>query len=438
MFRALEKLSDLRGNAVARMEDTLPTPTGQRALWVFVSTIGELNATGPFLRELHAKLNHLKLVLITDHEHYRGPYLAQYPDAAVYVTHGHSRDARHLARHLPPAMLVVAEIPGLPSDAPCRFSYAFPRIAKKHGAPVCLVNGWLYHYQPACRMDDIENRLFRRDYIRLFDVICVQNEDVRNALIASGAEAGRVAVTGNIKFDAMRRADWTPSQARSPTMLTALVTSGRPTVVAGCVTDHAEQHRVLDAFSELRTQHPNALLVLAPRHPEVREHMVALQGFLAERGLTGAFRSRIDDARLPDATACLVLDTIGELMDFYAAATVAYVGVDHNILEPLSFEKPVTIAPGWNKTYPSYPVYQAMLKSGGVLEIDTGEALGTAWFSLIDDPVNIAHRHDLARQALTRASGATGRCMSAMRSLIDRLSEKRSNRPSRVDAHQRS
>lgn len=414
LFRSLEKLSDLRGNEVTTGADSLPSTSARRALWVFVSTVGELNAIGPFLRALHTNLTHLKLVLITDHDHYRTPYLAQYPDAIVFVTGGHGEDAQHLARQLPPDLLVVAEIPCLPSDAPCRFSYAFMRRAKENGAVVALVNGWLYRYQPGCRMDRVESWLFGRDYLRMFDIACVQNEEVRDYLIAAGASPDRLFVTGNIKFDAIQRPNWAPNQARSPNMLTSLLGSGRPTVVAGCVTDYAEQQRVVAAFTDLRARYPDALLVVAPRHPEVHEHMVALEGFLAARGLTGQFRSRMGDTPLPETTSCLVLDTIGELKDFYAASTLAYVGVDHNILEPLSFAKPVVIGPGWEKTYPSYPVYQAMLASRGVVQIDDGESLGTAWISLIDDSDAISRQHDRAGEALALAVGATKRCLDAL------------------------
>jgi len=48
IFRALEKLSDLRGNTVMETANNLPPPCGQRALWYLVSTIGELNAINPF------------------------------------------------------------------------------------------------------------------------------------------------------------------------------------------------------------------------------------------------------------------------------------------------------------------------------------------------------------------------------------------------------
>src|SRR6185312_3116978 len=144
-FRFLERLSDLRGNVAA---DRTPAPTlpahPEEALWVFASTIGELNATDTFLRQLVDRLPWLRLVLITDHPHYRESYLARYPEAIVHVTLGHSDDARMLAAHYPPRMLVVAEIPCLPSDAPCRFSFAFVFEAKRRRAPAILINGWLY------------------------------------------------------------------------------------------------------------------------------------------------------------------------------------------------------------------------------------------------------------------------------------------------------
>jgi 3-deoxy-D-manno-octulosonic-acid transferase len=422
IFRTLEKLGDLRGNKLQAAANTFPVH--QDALWVFVSTIGELNAINPFLRTLLERLKPLKLVLITDHEHYRAPYLVQYPDATVFVTMGHSSDARQLASHLPPAMLLVAEIPCQPSDAPCRFSYAFMRTAKQHHAIVCLINGWLYHYTPPCRMDAIEKRLFMRDYIRMFDVACVQTDDVCQSLIRAGASTDRVVVTGNIKFDALQRTDWSPDQARSPVFLNTLIASNRPIIVAGCVTDHKEQHLVLDAFVRLHDKYPQAFLVLAPRHPEVQEHMVALESFLAVRGLRGQFRSRIQDVPPGQEIQCLVLDTIGELKDFYAASTIAYVGRNHNILEPLAFGKPVILSPGWEPTYPSYPVYQAMLEAKGVLQIDDTMSLGDTWLALLDTPGKSDMLERDLKNALDNATGASARCTEAIMPYVMRASKK--------------
>lgn len=408
-FRALEALSDLRGNAAAGHLEVTPAERPTEALWVFVSTIGELNAIEPLLRSIVAQLPALKLVLITDHPHYRDGFVARYPAAEVCVTRGHSTDAQTLARHYPPRLLVVAEIPCWPSDAPCRFSFAFLREAKRRGAWLALVNAWLYHYTPASRMDHLERRWFQSAYVRAFDAICVQTPETRAHLLKAGAEPDRVAVTGNIKFDAMQRTHWSASQARSPVMLGSLLGAGRPTIVAGCVTNYPEQELLLDAFAALRAQHPDALLVLAPRHPEVTERMQVLRDYLVHRSLAHVFKSQTGDQALPDGVACLVLDTMGELRDFYAAATVSHVGVDHNVLEPLSFGKPVTVVTGWDTTYPSYPVYRMLMDARALQEVTTPATLLACWQSSLDDPAGYRSRIASIESTLATAQGAVAR-----------------------------
>lgn len=418
LFRLLERLSDIRGNSIAGHLELKPLEQPLQSLWVFVSTIGELNAIDPLLREIIIRLPQLKLVLITDHPHYRESYLARYPTAEVCVTRGHGTDAETLAKHYPPELLVVAEIPCWPTDAPCRFSFAFLLQAKRAGAITTLVNGWLYHYQPPSRMDAIERQLFQRDYLRAFDAIGAQTEETRQNLLAAGADPKRVMVTGNIKFDAMQQMDWSPVNARSPVMLSALIESVRPVIVTGCITNYAEQEMVLDAFVTIREQHPDALLILAPRHPEVVERMQMLRRFLEQRKLPAVFKSTLTDVPIPNPIACLVLDTMGELRDFYAAATVTHVGVDHNVLEPLGFGKPVTVGQGWNSTYPSYPVYRALMNSHALLAADDAGLLSSHWLELLDQPERYQERMIATTKTLNDLRGAVARHLAQLEPML--------------------
>lgn len=422
MFHLLERLSDLRGNVAAGVLEVPKPEAAATALWVFVSTIGELNAIEPFLMQLASRLGHLKLVLITDHPHYRSNYETRYPNAVVCVTHGHGDDARALALDYPPRLLVVAEIPCLPSDAPCRFSFAFVLEAKRRGAVAAVVNGWLYHYAPSCRMDSIERRLFQRAYLQAFDVICVQTESTREKLISVGATAQRVIVTGNIKFDAMERGDWNPAQAHSPRILGAMIGSGRTIIVAGCVTDFAEQTIVLDAFLSVRMLHPDALLVIAPRHPEVKERMRTLQQMLLQRKFHTCFRSDVLDTPIGDEIDCLVLDTTGDLRDFYAAATVAHVGVDHNVLEPLAFGKPVSVMPGWQSIYPSYPVYRMMMDQEALFGASNAVELSQLWTTWITQAKDGGTHLSRVQAALECARGAVDRHFNALAQCLQLIS----------------
>ena len=409
LFRLLERLSDLRGNSAAGHLELTQPDRPLESLWVFVSTIGELNAIDPLLREIIERVPQLKLVLITDHSHYRDSYLARYPEAEVCVTRGHATDATALARHYPAQLLVVAEIPCWPSDAPCRFSFAFLLEAKRAGAATLLVNAWLYHYTPPSRMDVIERRLFQRDYLRMFDAIGAQTEEMRQHLLTAGADPKRIIVTGNIKFDAMRQPNWSPAIARSPAMLGALIASARPVIVAGCITNFAEQETVLDAFVAVRGSYPAALLIFAPRHPEVSEYMQTLRESLEQRKLPAVFRSTMSDVPISAQSPCLVLDTMGELRDFYAAATVAHVGVDHNVLEPLGFGKPVSVRPGWDITYPSYPVYRTLIVAKVLFEADKSGPLAAHWRQVLERSSQCLENIFATGNTLTSLRGAVGR-----------------------------
>lgn len=423
LFRLLERLSALKGRGgaqadAARRNPDPPFGAGEASAWVFVSTIGELNAIEPFLRPFLDELSPLPVTLLTDRRIYRDSYLAKYPDAYVYEIDGTSADIERLVALTPPRLLLIAEIPCLLSDAPGRFPFATVHAAKRAGAHVALVNGWLYGYAPPSRLDAIERRLLGRDYLRLMDVVTVQTDEVRDRLVREGADPARVHVTGNTKFDAVTWQDWTPAGKRSEAILRGIVEGGRPCVVAGCVTDFADQVMVLDAFGEVLPQVPNALLVLAPRHPENREMMAGLADALRERSLRSVCRSAIADAALGPGVQVLILDTMGELKDFYGASTVSYVGRDHNILEPLAFGKPVTISPGWEAKFPSYSIYLLLRDTEAVRELSSPTEHAQQWVAELRSSAAPVRSDMSIEGTVTKLRGASARNVRLVRAIL--------------------
>lgn len=422
LFRALERVAEFRGRLRRPAEDVPPPSNpappfdvGTESAWIFVSTIGELNAIEPFLRLFVAEVRPTPITLITDRRIYRESYRAKYPEAYVYEIDGTIADVKRLLRLTRPKLMLIAEIPCLLSDAPCRFPFAMVYEAKSRGVPVCLVNGWLYGDSPGSQLDAIECRLFYRDYVRLMDLITVQTEEVRRRMIEVGADPDRVVVTGNTKFDAVRFEQWSPKGTQSESILRSIAESGRPCVVAGCVTEYGDQVMILEAFKRILARLPNSLLVLAPRHPEKKDRMAALENVIGKYGLRYAFRTRIPDASLEPSLQCLVLNTMGELKDFYGIATVAYVGRDHNILEPLSLFKPVTISPGWEPRFPSYPVYCALVQSGAVKEVPDADGLGAIWYRLLSATRQPEAHITEVRKAIEPMRGASRRNLALLR-----------------------
>ena len=346
--------------------ENLPNNFKVKYLWVFASTIGELHAIQTLLNKL-LESEYDALVILTDHPYYIEAFLKAYPNAIV-IDHGILGSVENEIDRYLPSLFLLAEIPCVLFDAPCRFSYRVLYGLKKRQVPVVVVNGWLYNEKPSCRMDAIEYRVFRQDYLTSIDLFLVQNAEVKEQLIRFGVCSKKVSVTGNTKFDAL--ADENPSV---PLLLRPIINkiqeSNRPCIVAGCITNVSEQELVLDAFVEVHNKIPSAFLIIAPRHPENGERMEILSNLLMSRKLKSVWRSTLYLNEVKEASV-LVLDTIGELRHFYGASTVSYVGLNHNILEPLGYKKKVIVTGGWEKAYPSYLVYYELCKQGLITEIN--------------------------------------------------------------------
>ncbi|WP_078118031.1 3-deoxy-D-manno-octulosonic acid transferase [Thiosocius teredinicola] len=413
LFRLLETLSKQPSVGDNRNDDILSPGGARPAVWVFASTIGELNAVAPFLKRLTATLQDTALVFISDHEHYRDTYLGKYPQAYFFSSKGATADALRLAQAFPPRQLYIAEIPCLLSDAPCRFSYAFLRTAKQHNAKISIINGWLYEQAPTCRLDAWERRLLLSDYLAHIDHACVQTPHVAERMVSAGMAPARIVVTGNMKFDAIDKQGWSAGKTRSPIMLGTLLASARPVLVAGCLKKPPEQAMIIEAFLHTLQSSPQTLLVVAHRHPEVPGNIERLSSALDEAGIGHVRRSKAGDAPVPPETQCLILDTMGELRDFYAAATIAHVGADHNLLEPLGFDKPVTTVSTWHAGFPNYPVFEMMKEVDGIVTVADAEQLGTTWAEWLGDPASLRKQQQRIQQVLLDAAGATQRTAEA-------------------------
>ena len=412
LFALLQRAAHWRAGEPA---DTItPPPQPRTALWVFATTIGELNAIAAYVDALRRRCEGLQLVLISDRALYRQAYLTRYPDAVVHICSGDPRAPLRLAQHYPPQFLVLAEIPCQPADAPCRFSIGYLLSARAQGARLALVNAWFYDGVPSCRIDALEQRWFAADYLPLFDALGAQTEAVHARLLVSGAAPSSTGITGNLKFDALlARPEPADLALRSP-LLADLLASTRPILVAGCVTSFEEQALLLDAFVRLRQARPDALLVLAPRHPELSDRMKRLREFLDQRGLSQQHRSMLALQRVDARTACLVLDTVGELRDFYAAADLAHVGVNHNALEPLSFNKPVTVIPGWLPDFGSYSIYLLLMERACLYQLSSAEALAQQWLRCLSDGEWRAREMARIAAALHDLGGATERNLALL------------------------
>jgi 3-deoxy-D-manno-octulosonic-acid transferase len=231
--------------------------------------------------------------------------------------------------------------------------------------------------------------------------------------VALGVPVERVTVAGNLKFDRTIPAE-TRARGRQ---LRALLGAARPVWVAGS-THPVEQPVLLEAHRQLLARQPQALLVLAPRHPprfEEAASQLAKQGWRFHRRSSQTH----GDALAADCQV-LLLDTLGELLDFYAAGDVAFVGGSlaplggHNLLEPAALGLPV-LAGAHQSNSPE--VARALGEAGALGIVADAGQLATRLQGLLASEALRRTQAERASAALESHRGALGRLLT----LIDAL-----------------
>ena len=239
----------------------------------------------------------------------------------------------------------------------------FLRALASRGVPSMIANGRIS--DRSFKRYRLVRPLVARMLARI-TVFAMQSEEDARRIIALGAPAERVVVTGNLKTDlvpAPSRTDWEALLDLGPDVLLWIAGS----------THRGEETAVLDVFERLRPQFPALRLVLAPRHPE---RAAEVERLIAERGLRPIRRTALGPGGAA-RDAAVILDTVGELADLYRLAAVVFVGGSlvpaggHNMLEPALRKKAVLYGPHATNFRDS----AALLESAGasVVVADAGD-----------------------------------------------------------------
>jgi len=232
---------------------------------------------------------------------------------------------------------------------------------------------------------------------------------------ALGLPASRVRVAGNLKH--ARRQGGDPAGERRQAAIRERLRAGdgRKVLIAGSVRG-AESDLVLEAFRRLREIEPALLLVLAPRHPE-RFDPGKLNSW------QGAWvRWSAAPRDIGPGTAVVVLDTLGELADFYAAADVACVGGTwgdrggHNLLEPAYHGVPVVFGPDIRHVEDEG---RALLAAGGGFLAGDAAAIFERCRMLLADRSARAAAGSRALAVATTFSGAVETVARAAQEILD-------------------
>jgi len=374
---------------------------GDRSVWIHAVSIGEVLAARPLVPVLRERYPGHRIFLSTTTM--TGNAVAKKSvrgvDGLFYAPLDFPHPVRRALEVLNPSLLVLVETELWPN---------LVHEAKRRGARIALVNGRI---SPRSFPRYRRVRRFLSPLFSEIDLFLMQGDVHAERVRALGAPEDRVRVTGNLKFDAVE-------PGRLPERLARLLQGGepRPLWVAGS-TVGGEEELVLSAFHRVRERIPQARLLVAPRHPErfsLVPPLVEAAGFRCLR------RSSLDPAAWRDGEV-LLLDTLGELAQVYALASVVFVGGSlvpsggHNILEPAVAGKAVVVGPHMENFQ---EIADQFRSESAMVQVSSPDELAREVSALLLDDERRRGLGERARELVGRNRGAVSRTVDALSSLL--------------------
>ncbi len=369
-------------------------------IWIHAVSVGEVVASSEIVKALQQKFpSHRILISTTTSTGQKLAALRFGADNVFYFPLDFAFAIRPYLEVLRPELVVVAETEFWPN---------FLRLAKRSGARIAVIN---------CRISDRSlpgYKRLRSWFPRLLektlenvDLFLAQTEEDARRLVEIGAAESKVTVVGNLKFDV--------APPPSPAILESLRESFRyseaqPVLVCGSTLD-GEEGPLLSAFRNILANHPKAVMMLAPRHPERFAEVAAL---VEQLGFRMWRRSLWSGEALTGGV--FLVDSIGELAALYSLATVAFVGGSlvprggHNILEPALYGVPMVTG----DHYENFRDIVNFFAKRNAVRIVTVADMPLVFMELIENGVERTRLGRNAREAFESQRGATARTISAL------------------------
>lgn len=292
----------------------------------------------------------------------------------------------------------------------------FIEACSKRGIPVAVVNGRLS--ARSFKRYRIVKGLIRNSFASLSAVGC-QTQAYAQRFIDLGTPADRVHVLDTMKWDTARIEDHVDG---ADALATAMgLNRDKPIVVAGSTApgEHALLTRAIKLWPA------DTQLVMVPRKPEWFDQ-AAQEAEQAYEQLHGSQAHCIrrshhpgDSPRQLDDKRLFLIDTMGELRQAYALATVAVVGrsfvklFGSDMIEPISLGKPTVIGPNYSDFADTI---SALLAGDGIC---VAEDPGPAVAALLQDPGKASRMADAGRNVILSRQGATLRHIAMLAELTN-------------------
>lgn len=381
-----------------------------KSIWLHGSSAGEIDLIRPLVGLLEQESSGCSIVVSAFSISGHAAAKKAFPEhCVIYFPADFSFVIKRFLKVLRPALIILVESEFWPN---------FIATATKSGIPVCVVNG---------RMSQKSFRAHKRSRLipwalKKISLIAVQTEDDALRFRGLGVPENRLKVTGNMKYDLNDQVDPQDSQiTRQNLRERYAIDEDMPVFIGGSI-HRGEDLALAWAYSRLVRDGYRLRLIIVPRYPAespavcqaLERHGLAA---LRKAGMTGDERGI-----LTDPLRVLIVDTIGELKNYYAMSDIAYVGGSlfyrgsnkggHNLMEPAILGLAVMFGPC---NYSFRDTVRDLLDSQAGLLVQDQNEIYSGLKGLLDTPNQAADMGGKARQVILNNRGATDQNLALLK-----------------------
>jgi 3-deoxy-D-manno-octulosonic-acid transferase len=370
-------------------------------LLVHAASVGEVNAARPLVNALLKTHPDLPVTVTTLTPTGSARVKSEFGEKVfhTYIPLDLPWAVSRFIKRLEPSLIIVIETEIWPNLYLC---------AHKRSIPLLMANARLSE-RSVNRFNIFSG--FMNKTLQTVHWVGAQSTGDAERLIKSGTNTYNTTVTGNLKFDL----DVPASLEETAIALRSRWNPQRPVLVAGS-THEADEVVVLPAFVEILKTLPNALLILVPRHPERFGRSIQAA---ETAGLVTELRSQGEVCS--EQAQCFVIDSIGELMTYYACADVAFVGgsmgdqCGHNALEPAALGNPVLLGPNMEN---AREIATQLVECNAAMRVSDQDEFKRAAERILTDGVLRDRMGQAGRSLVESNKGALGLTLEAVEKLL--------------------
>jgi 3-deoxy-D-manno-octulosonic-acid transferase len=376
-----------------------PLPSG--GIWVHAVSVGESLTAIPLIKRIQQRYPSLPIIVTnetaTGAERIR--VALGNSITPLYFPYDLPLILRKFFKALQPKLLILLETELWPNLlAACQL----------YQVPVALVNA---------RLSERSALSYRRilpitqAMLKSINVISAQFQADAERFIDLGFSPERIHITGSLKFDVTL-----PRNLLEQAQQWQKIWGENRLVWIAASTHPGEEELILQVFKQVRHSFPDLLLVSIPRHVDRASQLEQLY-----RSQNYNINKRSDHKRDLNDIDVLIGDTMGELLIFYAAADLAFVGGSlvekggQNPLEPAAVGLPILTGP---YTFNFATITEQLKQRNAAIQVNNATELAEQVISLLSAPVRRQNMGREAKKFVEENKGSVLKQMQLIESLL--------------------